>query len=167
MNPDSTSPHRWRPSRSDIRRLRRVGLAPVLGAVLATVVLRIPVVTALVALAGAFLPMVRAQTFIISLLHLPDRSPLLAQFAMMHNHTRPRWPQRWYVPLIGAMLGGAAAELLRTVIFLRKVAQPLTPGVVGGAVGVGAIEGALLVLVCVLGWAIASSALASRFRRAA
>jgi hypothetical protein len=162
MSPDEQQPHPLiLPS---LRRLYVVALSPLLGAVAATLLVRINVGTTVAALAGAVAAMVRAKTFIISLHTSEDRLPIQGTFGMMYDRLPPPPLQHWYVPLIAGVVLAATAELLRTAFVLWKAHIPLTiQSLVWPAVR-GVLDGAFVILVAVASWAVVSSLLL-RIRR--
>jgi hypothetical protein len=162
MNLDNRSPVSPNPLLR--RRLYFVGLSPLLGVVVATFVVRIPVLTTLAALAGAFVPMVAARSFVISLLTSQDRPRLRGTFGMMYDRLPPGRLQRWYVPLIGGAIGAALAELVRAVFFLWRAGAPLAVRLVVAPTAIGSLEGAFLILTAIASWGLASSLLLGRWR---
>ena len=146
------------------RRLYVVALSPILGAVAATLVVRIHVVTAVAALAGAMAAMVRAKTFIISLHTSEDRPPIRGTFGMMYDRLPPTPFQRWYVPLIAGVVLAATAEFLRAAFVLWTARIPLSIQLLVGPAAMGVLEGAFVILAAVTSWAVVSSLLL-RIRR--
>ncbi len=162
MNPDNRSP--IPPGPRLRRRLYFVGLSPLLGVVVAALIVGIPILTTLAALAGAFAPVVAARSFMISLLTSWDRPRLRGTFGMMYDHLPPGRLQRWYVPLIGGAVGAAVAELVRATFFLWKTGVPFAVRFLVAPTALGGLEGAFLVLAAIGSWGLASSLLLARWR---
>jgi hypothetical protein len=123
------------------RRLIVGALSPFVGAVAATLLVRIQPLTSIAAVAGALIPAAAARSFVLALHVSSDRSPLHAPLGMMYDHVPPRRLQRWYVPVIGAAVAAGVSEVLQMLVSFSRGGLHSSIALMLVQFAIGAVDG--------------------------